>query len=234
MEDREFLVLRFLSLCADPRRLSIRRKISTVSSSTTSSVTRSRANRKAPIYWQLADTPCGLVLGVDLRSTAFSQGTLFGQRPRRSPKLKLEERRLTELTQEAGPSPTKSQREAVTEQEAFVDELRAFRDEVARVAPLWNPDLDDGVVINAAPLWRLFPQHKVWQKEVKGYWDELIARKYDWAHLAMHLWPEHVVPKCQDDRSLAIAHDLEAEFWQEGADGKWRRSVPPPPPAWPS
>ena len=73
-----------------------------------------------------------------------------------------------------------------------------------------------------APLWRLVPQHKPWQKELKATWDELVAGKYDWAHLAMHLWPERVVPKCATDRSLAIAHGLEDVFWVEGADGKWK------------
>ena len=38
----------------------------------------------------------------------------------------------------------------------------------------------------------------------------------------MHLWPERVVPKCADDRSLAIAHGLEAEFWAQDSDGKWQ------------
>jgi hypothetical protein len=28
--------------------------------------------------------------------------------------------------------------------------------------------------------------------------------KYDWSHVAMHLFPERVVPKCATDRSLAI------------------------------
>ena len=69
-----------------------------------------------------------------------------------------------------------------------------------------------------APLWRLVPQHKPWQKELKSKWDELVAGKYDWAHLAMHLWPERVVPKCATDRSLAIAHGLEDVFWTE--DGR--------------
>jgi hypothetical protein len=92
---------------------------------------------------------------------------------------------------------------------------------------MWNPMLDDGVVLAMAPLWRLVPQHKPWQKELRGKWDELIAAKYDWAHLAMHLWPERVVPKCATDRSLAIAHGLEDVFWAEGADGKWKpRSIP--------
>ena len=91
-----------------------------------------------------------------------------------------------------------------------------------RVAPLWNPNLDDGVIINFAPLWRLVPQHKPWQKELKSTWDALCDGKYDWAHLAMHLWPERVVPKCATDRSLAIAHGLEDVFWVEGTDGKWK------------
>ena len=66
------------------------------------------------------------------------------------------------------------------------------------------------------------PQHKPWQKELRATWDALCDGKYDWAHLAMHLWPERVVPKCATDRSLAIAHGLEDVFWVEGADGKWK------------
>jgi hypothetical protein len=32
---------------------------------------------------------------------------------------------------------------------------------------------------------------------------------YDWAHLAMAYWPDRVREKCETDKSLAIAHDLE-------------------------
>lgn len=69
--------------------------------------------------------------------------------------------------------------------------------------------------------------HKPWQKELKATWDALCQEKYDWAHLAMHLWPERVVPKCATDRSLAIAHGLEEVFWIEGADGKWTQRKTP-------
>jgi hypothetical protein len=38
----------------------------------------------------------------------------------------------------------------------------------------------------------------------------------------MHLWPERVVPKCATDRSLAVAHGLESNFWFEDEDGMWK------------
>jgi hypothetical protein len=92
-----------------------------------------------------------------------------------TPKLQHEERKLSNLAQTAGPNPTASQRKDIAEQKVFVEELRAFREEVARIAPLWNPDLNDGVIINFAPLWRLVPHHRAWQKECKDCWDKLVA-----------------------------------------------------------
>jgi hypothetical protein len=143
------------------------------------------------------------------------------------PKLAHEERQLTSLIQNAGSNPPASERRAIAAQETFVEELREMLDEVKRSAPLWNPNLDDGVVLTMAPLWRLVPQHKAWQKELMSKWDELAAGKYDWAHLAMHLWPERVVPKCATDRSLAIAHGFEDAFWAEEENGKWKSRTTP-------
>jgi hypothetical protein len=182
----------------------------------------SKSRRKAPIYWQLA-TPSASY-SVWLYIHAFSNDTLFRvQNDYVGPKLEHEERRLEAMVNELRGQPTTAGRRALAMQEAFVEELRAFLDEVKRVAPIWRPDLDDGVVINFAPLWRLVPQHRPWQREVKSIWDALRDGKYDWAHLAMHLWPERVVPKCATDRSLAIAHGLEEIFWVQGADGRWKR-----------
>lgn len=179
----------------------------------------SKSRRKAPIYWQLATSSASY--SVWLYVHAFSKDTLFRvQNDYAAPKLAHEERRLESLTGERDGG-TAVQRKAVAAQGAFVEELRAFLDEVKRVAPLWNPNLDDGVIINFAPLWRLVPQNKAWQKELKATWDALCEGKYDWAHLAMHLWPERVVPKCAKDRSLAIAHGFEDVFWAEDAQGKW-------------
>jgi hypothetical protein len=180
----------------------------------------SKSRRKAPIYWQLATASASY--SVWLYIHAFSKDTLFRvQNDYVAPKLAHEERRLESLTSELRDGATAAQRKTLAAQETVVDELRAFLDEVKRVAPLWKPNLDDGVLINFAPLWRLVPQNKSWQKELKSTWDSLCEGKYDWAHLAMHFWPERVVPKCATDRSLAIAHGLEDVFWVEGTDGKW-------------
>lgn len=186
----------------------------------------SKSRKTAPIYWQLA-TPSASY-SVWLYIHAFSKDTLFRvQNDHVMRKLGLEERRLSSMTLEYRDNATAAQRKELAKQEEFVGELRAFLEEVTRVAPMWNPSLDDGVIINFAPLWRLVPQNKSWQKELKSTWDALCEGKYDWAHLAMHLWPERVVPECADDRSLAIAHGLEEVFWVEGSDGKWSKRKAP-------
>lgn len=176
--------------------------------------------RAAPVLWQLSIPSTAYSVWVNAQ--AFDKDTLFRvQNDYVAPKLAHEERRLESLTAELGEGATAAQRKQLAAQEILVQDLRAFLYEVKRVAPLWNPNLDDGVIINFAPLWRLVPQNKSWQKELRSTWDALCEAKYDWAHLAMHLWPERVVPKCAKDRSLAIAHGLEDVFWVEGTDGKW-------------
>jgi hypothetical protein len=185
----------------------------------------SKSRRKAPIYWQLA-TPSA-TYSVWLYIHAFTRDTLYKVQEIAETKLRHEEKKLDGLRADFGANPKAGERKTLAAQEVFVEELKTFLDEVKRVAPLWNPDLDDGVIINFVPLWRLVPHHKPWQKELKATWDALCAGDYDWAHLAMHLWPERVVPQCATDRSLAIAHGLEDIFWIEGEDGKWKpRPVP--------
>ncbi|HTF61392.1 MAG TPA: hypothetical protein VK638_01640, partial [Edaphobacter sp.] len=186
----------------------------------------SEAGRRAPIYWQLS-TPSASY-SVWLYTHAFSPDTLYKvQNDFIATKLAHEERKLEEMRAEFDRStPAVRLKEHVT-QEAFVDELRTFSVEVKLVAPVWRPTIDDGVVINFAPLWRLVPHQNAWQKELKLAWDKLVDGEEDWAHLAMRLWPERVVPKCANDRSLAIAHGLEDTFWVEADDGKWKpRSIP--------
>ncbi len=186
----------------------------------------SKSARKAPVYWQLASTSAKYSAWVYYHR--LSRDSLFRlQNDHAIPKLRHEEQKLESLRVEYGAIPAASQRKRVIEQESFVDELRDFVEELGRIAPLWKPHFDDGVVVNFALLWRLVPQHRSWQKELKSMWNALCAGECDWTHLAMHLWPERVIPKCADDRSLAIAHGLEHVFWAEDCDSNWSaRKVP--------
>ena len=87
----------------------------------------------------------------------------------------------------------------------------------------YDPDLDDGVMINSAALWPLLePQ---W-KEPKKWWKEVSEAKgkkdYDWSHLAMRYWPNRVDKKCRADPSLAVAHGC---FWRYHPARAWAREL---------
>ncbi len=178
----------------------------------------SKSKRKAPIYWPLS-TASGSYT-VWLYCHRFNKDTLYKALEHVKEKITHQEQQHAHRLAEAGPSPSGEDRKEITALADFVTELRALYEELVRVAPLWEPDLDDGVIINYALLWRMIA-YKPWQKTVKTCWDELIAGDYDWAKVAMHLWPERVLPKCTIDRSLAIAHGIEDVFWMQHADGKW-------------
>jgi hypothetical protein len=186
----------------------------------------SKSRRKAPIVWQLATASSSYA--VWLYAHRINKDTFFQvQNDLVAKKLFHEEGVQTKLEKEAAESPSPALRKALAAQSTLLEELRTLLDEVKRIAALWQPNLDDGVVLTMAPLFRLVPQHKPWQKELKAGWDGLLAGKFDWAHLAMHLWPERVVPKCATDRSLAIAHGLEDVFWVEATEGKWKARPAP-------
>ncbi len=65
---------------------------------------------------------------------------------------------------QAGSLRQKRDRSAADEKELerlidFEQELKDFRAELLRVAAFWKPNLNDGVQITAAPLWKLI-QHR--------------------------------------------------------------------------
>jgi len=188
----------------------------------------SRSRRKAPVYWPIG-TKSGSYL-VWLYAHRVSADSLFQVlHDVVVPKLGVEDRELTQARQNAGVNPSASQRKVIEAQERFVAELLELRDELEAVAPLWAPDLNDGIVVMLAPLWRVFAHQRAWSNELKKHWVKLAKGDYDWAQLAMHLWPERVVRKCAEDRSLAIAHGLEEVFWIQDPDNedKWHpRSEP--------
>jgi hypothetical protein len=134
------------------------------------------------------------------------------------PRIQQAERELFELESQGALSGDAAIR--LKEAQTLLQDIQILKSELDLVAPLWNPNLNDGVIINHAILWRITP-YTPWQKKCKECWDKLVKGDYDWAHLAFHLWPERVIPKCTTDRSLAIAHGLEERLWQETNNGNW-------------
>jgi hypothetical protein len=171
----------------------------------------SRNRRQAPIYWPLQSPSKSYTLWIYYQrldhQTLYTCVNNFIE-----PKLAQVEKDLNVLS---GKSPRNSQEEkefsALTE---LTSDLRDFRDELLRIAKFWKPNLNDGVQITAAPLWKLF-QDKAWQKKLKETWVSLEKGEFDWAPLACSIWPERVLRKCHQDRSLAIAHNVEDTFWNE-------------------
>ncbi|MCL2823204.1 MAG: BREX-1 system adenine-specific DNA-methyltransferase PglX, partial [Polyangiaceae bacterium] len=179
----------------------------------------SKSRRKAPIYWQFSSRTNAYSVWIYVH--AIERFTIYRiQTDYLEPRIEAEEDKLRYMKDAIRGVGTAAQRKELLVQERFLWELRDFRAEFEFVRLVWECNLDDGVVICFAPLWRLVPHCKSWQKELKTTWEALCKGKYDWSHLAMRLWPERVVPKCVDDRSLAIAHGLEDVFWRDVGDGK--------------
>jgi hypothetical protein len=186
----------------------------------------SKSRRQAPIYWPFSTATGSYTIWLYYHR--FTRDMFYRVGEIADEKFRHEERNLFTKKEEAGPNPNTAQAKALHAQEKFVEELREFGTEIARVAPLWRPNLNDGVIINFAPFHRLI-SHTKWQKDVAACWEKLVNEGYDWAHLAMHLWPERVIPKCATDRSLAIAHGLDEVFWQPNParEGKYRAKTVP-------
>jgi hypothetical protein len=104
------------------------------------------------------------------------------------PKIRLESKRLETVRKQksaAGDTGKEAKRlsKEIEQQEDFISELGDFDDKLRRAANLHlNPDLNDGVVLNIAPLHELVP----W-KEAKEYWQELLAGKYEWSSIGKQL-----------------------------------------------
>jgi hypothetical protein len=161
----------------------------------------SKSRRKAPIYWLLQSKNKNFGLWVYYqrldRDLLFKTLQTSGQV---QTKINLEQGKLDELyrrKKEVGDSGKEAKKlaTAISEQEDLLIEFRDFAQRLEKAANLnfgdkdklksdvrYDPDLNDGVVLNIAPLYELVP----W-KEVKKYWTELMAGKYDWSSIGKQL-----------------------------------------------
>lgn len=167
----------------------------------------SKSRRKAPIYWPLSTASGSYTLWLYYHR--LTDQTLFMcVQDFVEPKIKETERDIERLQKELQ-NGKKSIRDEVDRLMDFRQEFIDFRNELLRVAKLpYKPNLNDGVMISACPLWKLF-RHNAWSRDLKDCWEKMEAGEYDWAHLAYGIWPDRVREVCKSDRSIAIAHGLE-------------------------
>jgi hypothetical protein len=171
----------------------------------------SKSRRKAPIYWPLSTASGSFTIWIYYHR--LNDQTLYAAVNKYvEPKTSEIERGLAQIEDElkaaSGGEATRL-RDRLNETQTYLGELRDLRDELLRITALpYKPNLNDGVIINAAPLTGLF-NLRSWANDTKKIWDKLNKGDYDWAHLAYTIWPDRVRNVCKKDRSIAIAHGLE-------------------------
>jgi hypothetical protein len=137
----------------------------------------SKSRRQAPVYWQLT-VPSGQ-WSAWLYAPRFSREMLYAVVTLADHRLALAGERIEALQRDDSTSARQRQK-AVDAERTLTAELQELRDDVARLAGLgWQPDLDDGYVLCAAPLVRWFPKN-TWKQLA----EQLAAIKkgaYPWA-----------------------------------------------------
>ena len=145
-----------------------------------------KSRRKAPIYWQLS-VP-SRAWSAWLYAPAISREALYAVAREASRRRQVAQESTERLRAEAGDASGQAlarldkQRQGA---EQLAEELEAFASEAERVAGLgWEPELDDGILLCAAPLAALFP---AWPDAQKAR-DALQKGEYAWARVAQ--WAE--------------------------------------------
>ena len=182
---------------------------------------QSKSRRVAPLYWPLSTASGSYTIWLYYQR--LTDQTLYRcVNDFIDPRRKEVAEQLNALRRKTGRG--RDDEQALERLATLDQELTDFRAELLRVAAMWKPNLNDGVQITAAPLYRLF-NHRPWRKRLQETWEKLVAGEYDWAHLAYSIWPDRVREKCRSDKSLAIAHNLEQLYVEpSGSKSKGRRT----------
>jgi hypothetical protein len=157
--------------------------------------------RKRPVYWPLQSPRKKYTVWIF--HERFDKNTLFTVRNLVEERLRLLERKITDMRPAAA-----NNRGVARDLDKLMDMADDLRELSKRIKEItdrgYTPHIDDGVLLNAAPLHPLLPS---WP-ESKTAWAELVAGDYDWAQQAMEYRPAEVKAACQMNKSFAIAHGL--------------------------
>jgi hypothetical protein len=171
--------------------------------------------RKRPVYWLLESPERSYSVYVfHERATRDTLPLIMGSRYVAG-KINYLQNRMDGIQEEMKSSQgtkRKDLEKMLEQREKMVLDVEVFEAAIRRVLEQknergetvgWAPEIDDGVILNLAPLRELMPS---W-KEPEKFWQELEEGKYDWSHTAMHYWPDRVMEKCKTNKSYAIAHN---------------------------
>lgn len=138
-----------------------------------------RSRRKAPIYWYLAVPSRDW--GLWVYSPSLSREQLFAITRAAQEKLRRLSHREAQLRRDLERAGGRDVRERLETVEALARELEIFHKKSEAVAQSgWEPDLNDGIILNAAPLEELFADAK-WRKDISEHREKLEKGEYPWA-----------------------------------------------------
>jgi hypothetical protein len=145
----------------------------------------SMSRRKAPIYWQL-QVP-SKAWGIWVYAPRLTRETLFAIVREADQRRELGLREIQHLQKElevgGGARSAREIAVLLDAEQTLTVELATFKSEAERIASLgWNPDLNDGLLLNAAPLASLFP---AWRETITAR-DEIRAGKHRWATVSRY------------------------------------------------
>jgi len=140
----------------------------------------SMSRRVAPIYWQLS-VP-SRQWGLWVYAPNLSREALFAIAGAARDKLRRVHDQIQQLRRQMGSGATDRQlRERLESAESLASELEIFAERADAVAHSgWEPDLNDGTVLCAAPLDELFVD-RGWRKEIANHRMKLQKGEYMWA-----------------------------------------------------
>jgi predicted RNA methylase len=137
----------------------------------------SMSRRVAPLFWHL--TVPSRSWGIWFYAPKLSREALFAIAQTADEKVRQLESFIQTLRIPAAAD--RATRERLEGSEGLLAEARAFADHARHVAQSgWSPDLNDGTVLNAAPLEPLF-QERSWLTHISNHRTKLEKGEYPWA-----------------------------------------------------